>query len=107
LSALACTSSRNLARLFAEHARCSPLDYVQLMRFAFARQLVTHSRLDLERVAAKAGFRSASTAARVVALGSAPAECAAQPRAVRAVVSGSRLAHLSRSSVDCDFAATA
>jgi transcriptional regulator GlxA family with amidase domain len=65
LSAVACTSSRNLARLFAEHARCSPLDYVQLMRFAFARQLVTHSRLDLERVAAKAGFRSAQHLRRV------------------------------------------
>ena len=65
LSAVACTSSRNLARLFAEYARCSPLDYVQLMRFAFARQLVTHSRLDLERVAAKAGFRSAQHLRRV------------------------------------------
>lgn len=65
LSAVACTSSRNLARLFAEHARCSPLDYVQLMRFAFARQLVTQSRLDLERVAAKAGFRSAQHLRRV------------------------------------------
>ncbi|HEY0766374.1 MAG TPA: helix-turn-helix domain-containing protein [Steroidobacteraceae bacterium] len=65
LSAVACTSSRNLARLFAEHARCSPLDYVQLIRFAFARQLVTHSRLDLERVAAKSGFRSAQHLRRV------------------------------------------
>jgi transcriptional regulator GlxA family with amidase domain len=65
LSAVACTSSRNLARLFAEHARCSPLDYVQLMRFAFARQLVTQSRLDLERVAAKAGFHSAQHLRRV------------------------------------------
>ena len=65
LSAVACTSPRNLARLFAEHARCSPLDYVQLMRFAFARQLVTQSRLDLERVAAKAGFRSAQHLRRV------------------------------------------
>jgi len=37
LSAVACTSSRNLTRLFAEHAHCSPLDYVQLMRFAVAR----------------------------------------------------------------------
>jgi len=35
------------------------------MRFAFARQLVTHSRLDLERVAAKAGFRSAQHLRRV------------------------------------------
>jgi transcriptional regulator GlxA family with amidase domain len=65
LSAIACTSSRNLARLFAEHAGCSPLDYVQLIRFALARQLVTQSRLDLERVAVKSGFRSAQQLRRV------------------------------------------
>lgn len=65
LSGVACTSSRNLARLFAEHAHCSPLDYVQLIRFAFAKELVTQSRLDLERVAAKAGFRSAQHLRRV------------------------------------------
>jgi transcriptional regulator GlxA family with amidase domain len=65
LSAVACTSARNLARLFAEHAHCSPLDYVQLIRFALARQLVTQSRLDLERVAQRAGFRSAQHLRRV------------------------------------------
>ena len=65
LSAVACTSPRNLTRLFAEHAHCSPLDYVQLIRFALARQLVTQSRLDLERVAARAGFRSAQHLRRV------------------------------------------
>jgi transcriptional regulator GlxA family with amidase domain len=65
LSAVACTSPRNLARLFAEHASCSPHDYVQLIRFALARQLVTQSRLDLERVAARAGFRSAQQLRRV------------------------------------------
>ena len=65
LAAVACTGTRNLARLFAEHARCSPLDYVQLIRFAFARQLVTESRLDLERVAARAGFGSAQQLRRV------------------------------------------
>jgi transcriptional regulator GlxA family with amidase domain len=65
LSSVACTSTRNLARLFAEHARCSPLDYVQLIRFAFAKELVTHSKLDLERVATKAGFRSAQHLRRV------------------------------------------
>jgi transcriptional regulator GlxA family with amidase domain len=65
LSAVACTSGRNLARLFAEHAHCSPLDYVQLIRFAFARELVTGSQLDLERVAARAGFRSAQHLRRV------------------------------------------
>jgi transcriptional regulator GlxA family with amidase domain len=65
LSAVACTSPRNLARLFAEHARCSPLDYVQLIRVALARELVTQSHLDLERVAARAGFRSAQHLRRV------------------------------------------
>ncbi len=65
LAAVACTGPRNLTRLFAEHARCSPLDYVQLIRFAFARQLVTESRLDLERIAARAGFTSAQHLRRV------------------------------------------
>ena len=65
LAAVACTSARNLTRLFAEHARCSPLDYVQLIRVACARQLVAGSRLDLERVAARAGFRSAAHLRRV------------------------------------------
>jgi transcriptional regulator GlxA family with amidase domain len=65
LSAVACTSPRNLARLFAEHAGCSPHDYVQLIRFALARQLVTQSRMDLERIAARAGFRSAQQLRRV------------------------------------------
>ncbi len=65
LSSVACTSTRNLARLFAEHAQCSPLDYVQLIRFAFAKELVTQSKWDLERVAAKAGFRSAQHLRRV------------------------------------------
>ena len=65
LAAVACTSARNLTRLFAEHANCSPLDYVQLIRFALARQLVTQSRLDLERVAMRAGFRSAQHLRRV------------------------------------------
>jgi transcriptional regulator GlxA family with amidase domain len=65
LSAIACTSSRNLSRLFAEHAGCSPLDYVQLIRFALARQMVMRSPLDLEHVAARAGFRSAQHLRRV------------------------------------------
>lgn len=65
LAAVACTGPRNLARLFAEHARCSPLDYVQLIRFAFAKQLVTESRLDLECVAVRAGFGSAQHLRRV------------------------------------------
>jgi transcriptional regulator GlxA family with amidase domain len=80
LSAVACTSPRNLARLFAEHARCSPLDYVQLIRFAFARELVMGSRLDLERVAARAGFRSAQHLRRVWSRWEARPPSALRPR---------------------------
>jgi transcriptional regulator GlxA family with amidase domain len=65
LAAIACTSSRNLSRLFAEHAGCSPLDYVQLIRFALAKQLLTRTPLQLEHVAARAGFRSAQHLRRV------------------------------------------
>lgn len=65
LASVACTSVRNLSRLFAEHAHCSPLDYVQLIRFAFARELVLGSELDLEHVAVRAGFNSAQHLRRV------------------------------------------
>ncbi len=65
LAAVARTSSRNLARLFAQHAQCSPLDYVQRLRIAVARELLTQSDLDLERVAEKSGFSSAHQLRRV------------------------------------------
>ncbi|MGH8132859.1 MAG: helix-turn-helix domain-containing protein, partial [Steroidobacteraceae bacterium] len=61
----ACTGPRNLARLFADHAGCSPLDYVQRIRFALARELVAGSRLDLEGVAARVGLGSAQQLRRV------------------------------------------
>jgi transcriptional regulator GlxA family with amidase domain len=65
LSAVACTTPRHLARLFAEHAQCSPLDYVQLIRVALARELLSQSSLDLERIAERAGFASAHQLRRV------------------------------------------
>jgi transcriptional regulator GlxA family with amidase domain len=65
LAAVACMSSRNLARLFAEHAGCSPLDYVQRLRVALARELVANSELAMERVAEKTGFSSAHQLRRV------------------------------------------
>lgn len=65
LATLACTSERNLARLFAEHAGCSPLDYVQRIRIALARELLGNSSLDIERVAERAGFSSAHQLRRV------------------------------------------
>jgi transcriptional regulator GlxA family with amidase domain len=65
LAEVACTSSRHLARLFAEHAGCTPLEYVQRLRLALARDLITQSDLDMERVAERAGFSSAHQLRRV------------------------------------------
>ena len=65
LASVACMSPRNLTRLFAEHASCSPLDYVQRMRVAVARELLKNSRLDIEHVAERAGFSSAHQLRRV------------------------------------------
>jgi transcriptional regulator GlxA family with amidase domain len=65
LAAVACMSARNLGRLFAEHAGCSPLDYVQRLRVAVAREMVANSDLALERVAERSGFSSAHHLRRV------------------------------------------
>jgi transcriptional regulator GlxA family with amidase domain len=65
LAAIACTSERNLTRLFAEHAGCSPLDYVQRIRVALARELLANSSLAIEHVAERAGFSSAHHLRRV------------------------------------------
>jgi transcriptional regulator GlxA family with amidase domain len=58
LADLAATSPRNLSRLFNQHAGMSVTDYVSRMRIALARELLTGSRLDMERVAERAGFGS-------------------------------------------------
>lgn len=65
LSDVAHTSSRNLARLFAQHAQCSPLDYVQRMRVGLARELLTQGQLSVDRVAEMSGFSSAHQFRRV------------------------------------------
>lgn len=65
LAAVACMGARNLGRLFAEHAGCSPLDYVQRLRVALAREMVMNSDLALERVAERSGFSSAHHLRRV------------------------------------------
>ena len=65
LADLAHTSERNLARLFAQHAECSPLDYVQRMRVGLARELLTQSGHSVDRVAEMAGFSSAHQLRRV------------------------------------------
>jgi transcriptional regulator GlxA family with amidase domain len=65
LAELAHTSARNLTRLFAQHAQCSPLDYVQRMRVGLARELLTQSELSVDRVAEMSGFSSAHQLRRV------------------------------------------
>jgi transcriptional regulator GlxA family with amidase domain len=59
LAQAAMASPRNLSRLFNQHAGMSVIDYVNRMRVALARELLTGSRLDLETVADRAGFGSA------------------------------------------------
>lgn len=59
------TSSRHLARLFAQHAGCSPTDYLHRIRVAMARELVKETDLSLERVAERTGFGSAHHLRRV------------------------------------------
>ncbi|MBR1216754.1 helix-turn-helix domain-containing protein [Bradyrhizobium sp. U87765 SZCCT0131] len=55
---IAHTSARHLSRLFNEHAGMSVTDYVNRIRVALARELVEGTRLDMERVAERAGFAS-------------------------------------------------
>lgn len=65
LAKIAGTSPRNLSRLFNEHTGMSVIDYVNRLRIAVARELVTGSRLDMESVAERAGFASTRQFRRV------------------------------------------
>lgn len=65
LAAVANTSARHLTRLFQSHAAMSPIDYVHRLRVALARELLTNSTLDLERVAERSGFGSSRQLRRV------------------------------------------
>ncbi len=58
LARIAATSPRHLARLFREQAGMSVMDYRTRLRIALARELLTQTRLDLERVAERSGFGS-------------------------------------------------
>jgi transcriptional regulator GlxA family with amidase domain len=58
LARAAATSPRNLSRLFNEHAGMSVTDYVNRLRVALARQLLTGSSLDMATVAERSGFAS-------------------------------------------------
>jgi transcriptional regulator GlxA family with amidase domain len=65
MASLACTSSRNLARLFSEHAGISPLDYLHRLRVSVARELLAQSTLDMETIAERSGFGSARHLRRI------------------------------------------
>lgn len=65
LAKVAATSPRNLSRLFNEHTGMSVTDFVNRMRIALAKELLTGSRLDMESVAERTGFSSARQLRRV------------------------------------------
>jgi len=58
LAKMANTSSRHLSRLFNEHTGMNITTYINSLRVALAHQLLTGSRLGLERVAERTGFAS-------------------------------------------------
>lgn len=59
LARIAGTSPRHLSRLFNEQAGMSLPDYINRLRVALARELLGHTRLDMEHVAERSGFASA------------------------------------------------
>ncbi len=58
LAKIAGASSRHLTRLFQEYAGMSITDYKNSLRVALARELLSQTSLDMERVAERAGFGS-------------------------------------------------
>lgn len=58
LAPIAFASPRHLSRLFNDHTGMSIPDYLNKLRVALAQQLLSETRLDIERVAEKAGFNS-------------------------------------------------
>jgi len=65
LAQIAGTSPRHLSRLFHEHAGMHLADYRNRLRAALARELLGQTRLDMERVAERAGFASTRQLRRV------------------------------------------
>jgi transcriptional regulator GlxA family with amidase domain len=65
LAQIAGTSPRHLSRLFHEHVGMHLADYRNRLRAALARELVSQTRLDMERVAERAGFTSTRQFRRV------------------------------------------
>ncbi|UHS55466.1 GlxA family transcriptional regulator [Agrobacterium vaccinii] len=65
LAKAAALSERHLSRLFREHTGVSVVDYINLMRVNLARDILSHSTLDMEAVAERSGFASARHLRRV------------------------------------------
>ncbi len=65
LAQIACSSTRHLGRLFQEYAGVSPLDYINRLRVALARELIAQSSLSMDAVAERAGFGSARHMRRI------------------------------------------
>jgi transcriptional regulator GlxA family with amidase domain len=57
-------SVRHLGRLFSQHLGMTPARYVELVRIAAAKALLTGGRAPLSEVATEAGFGSAETMRR-------------------------------------------
>jgi len=51
-------SNRHMSRLFHEHVGMSFMDYNNRLRVSLARQLLSQTRLDMERIAERTGFSS-------------------------------------------------
>jgi transcriptional regulator GlxA family with amidase domain len=66
LAAVAHASPRHLTRLFQQmHTGTTPLAYINCMRIALARQLLTNSQFTLDEVAERAGFGSSRHLRRI------------------------------------------
>ena len=59
LAKIANVSDRHLTRLFGEHVDMKISQYINRLRVARAHELLSHTRLDMEQVAERAGFGSA------------------------------------------------
>jgi len=76
LARIAAMSARNFTRVFSQEVGIPPSEYVDLLRIDVARHLIEASRLTLDAIAIKAGFRSARAMRRafLAHIGVAPSE---------------------------------
>lgn len=58
MAEIAAASPRHLSRLFHQTTGMTPIDFVNRLRVALARELLAQTRLDIERIAERSGFGS-------------------------------------------------